>query len=190
MQNIKNNYRNPIITWSMCLQFRENRSRLWLRSRYSATDVQSSQTTTSNIAILTKPRSWNIFLNSTEDVVSLRKLQNAIYTQPLRTNGAITSKFTIRWRFFKLYLHISNRVPLEFTSTICCLRQMRTQKSSGGKRHCYSHIAHTHRSLLAVSQIRGVAPRIKIHHSSHTAWCSRSLRKNEAAPITMYLHRK
>jgi hypothetical protein len=146
MQNIKNDYGNIIITWSKCLQFRETRSRLWLRSSwYSATDVQSSQTNNSNIALLTKPRSWNVFLNSTEDVVSLRKLQNAIYIQLLRTNGAITwnyIKIHNKMATFKLYLHISNCVPRDFTSTICCLCQMRIQKSSGGKRHCCSHIAH------------------------------------------------
>jgi len=57
---------------------------------------------------------------------------------------------------FKLYLHISNCVPRGFTSITCCLRQMRIHKPSGGKRHCYSRIAHTHLSLLAASQNRGV----------------------------------
>jgi hypothetical protein len=54
-------------------------------------------------------------------------------------------------------MHISNYVTRDFTSNA----HTRLAVENGTT----IQTAHTHLSLLAVSQIRGVAPRIKIHHS-------------------------
>ena len=69
---------------------------------------------------------------------------------------------------FKLYLHIYNWAQRDFAVYVKCV-----YKSLAVENGTAAVTAHTHRSLLEVSQIRDVAPTIKIHHSSQNARCSR-----------------